>query len=131
MNNNDNTNDDKRFLTEEELSSLSEEQLLDLYVEQMMIDKGITELEGEARDEMRKDLKERLLMEINRSMLMALPDEIFERLNQKMEDGSLTAGDVEAAVKEAGLNVDEITEATMAEFRKIYLESGEQNKAEE
>lgn len=128
MNDNNNTNNGE-FLTDEQLENMSEDQLLELFCEQLMVDKGLENLEGEERDEARKQLKEALTLEINKSILAALPDEKFDELDRQMEDGALSEEAVMKAVDEANLDLNKITEETMTKFRELYLE-GDEKKAE-
>lgn len=124
MNNDNNVNTNEE-LTDEQLQELTEDQLMELFCEQMMIDKGLDDLSGKAREEVRNDLKEKLILEINRSILAALPDEKFDELDKKMEEGSLTPEEISAAVEGANLDIDKITEETMLKFRELYLQGGD------
>lgn len=127
MNNNDNA---KVTLTEEQLQELTEDQLMELFCEQMMIDKGLDELSGKAREDVRRELVDALTLEINRSILAALPDDKFDELDKKMTDGTLTAEEITAAVEGAGLDLDKITEETMMKFRELYLAEDNNGGAE-
>ena len=118
-------------MTEEQLQELTDEQLMDLFCEQMLIDKGLNDLQGQAREDVRNEVKENLVTEINRSILAALPDDKFDELSRKMEAGELTEDDLAKAVTEAGLDIDDITEKTMLKFRELYLQGGEEVKTEE
>lgn len=117
--------------TEEELNNMSEEQLLDLFVEQMLKDKGLDNLEGELRQQVHDDLKEKLTFEVNKAILMALPEDKFNELNAKVESGEAGAEEIMNAVRESGINVDEITSAAMQDFRRVFLESDNNAAAEE
>ena len=114
-------------LTEEELNNMSEDQLLDLYVEQMLKDKGLDNLEGELRQQVHDDLKEKLTFEVNRAILSAMPEDKFEELNAKVEAGEANADMIAQAVQESGIDVDSITEAAMKDFRRVFLE-GDKNE---
>ena len=102
---------------------------MDLFVEQMIVDKGLDDLQGEMRDEIRKQLKESLNMQINRAILAELPDDKFDELAKKMEAGELESEEITKAVEEANLDLDKITEETMLKFRELYLNGGEEAEA--
>ncbi|MBR0403272.1 hypothetical protein IJI55_01855 [Candidatus Saccharibacteria bacterium] len=121
MNNNDDNTD--ITLTQAELEKLSDDQLLDLYCEQMMIDKGLDNLEGDTRKQVRDELKERLNFEINRSILAALPEEKFNEIDAVTTENDVDMDVVERVIKESGIDVDKITEETMKKFRELYLEA--------
>ncbi len=108
--------------TEEEINNMSEDQLLDVYVEQMLKDKGLDNLEGELRQQVHDDLKQKLTFEVNRAILAAMPEDKFNALNEKVEAGEADANMIAEAVKESGIDVDAITEAAMKDFRRVFLE---------
>lgn len=117
-------------MNEDELANMSEDQLLDAYVEQMLIDKGLTNLEGEIRQQVHNDLKEKLTFEVNRAVLAALPEEQFEALNAQLEKGEAGAEAIIEAVSKSGIDVDAVTEAAMTDFRRAFLEAGTETVSE-
>lgn len=125
----DNNNDDNRTLTEEELNNLSEDQLMDVYCEGLLAEKGV-ELSGEERDAARSELKERLGLEINRSILAALPDEKFAEIEAVTSDDGVDMDVAERVIKESGIDVNKITEETMGKFRELFLQGGEKEAEE-
>lgn len=101
---------------------LTDEETIDLFVEGLMDEKGVTPESEELRKYMHADLKAKLLNEIDRSLIGELPDEKLEELSKKAEtEGSLAPELVANAVSEAGLNVEDIVGVTMANFRDVYL----------
>lgn len=113
-------------ITEEELNQMSDEQLLDLFVEQLLTDKGLDALEGEIRKEVHDDLKEKVVFELNRAILAALPEEEFDKLNAKIEAGEVDGEAITETVKNSGIDIDKITETAMMDFRKAFLEEPEE-----
>ena len=103
-------------ITDEQLQGLTQDQLMALYVEQLIIDKGL-----EATDELRAELSERIDDKVNTMVLENLPDEALEKLNQSFEDGSATNESVMQLVEDSGVDMEKIVEDAMEEFRDEYL----------
>lgn len=106
----------------ENLEDLSEEELVFLFVEQLMIDKGMADLDEALKNEIRDDLAKSLSFQVNRAILMALPDEEYEKLGEKLDSGEVTMEMVQEAVKAAGVDVNKVVQETMEKFRKVYLD---------
>ena len=110
-----------RFYTDAELDNMSEDEVLNLFVEKMIEDKGMGGLEEDLKNEIRMDLKERLIFQINRAIIAALPDDKYEELDKSLDDKTATAESLNQIVAESGVNVAGITQQTMEEFRAVYL----------
>ena len=103
-------------------NNLSDEEIIDYFVEGIMEEKGVDAPTDEIRESMKKDLKDELLQQIDRSLVAELPDEKLEELTRDASaNGQLDPQVVADAITEAGLNVSEITAGTMQRFREIYL----------
>ena len=102
-------------LPEDFLNELTQEEIIAIYVEKMIADKGV-----EATDELRAELREALHDEITKRMVLALPDYLVTKLNQEIENG---AGEeaVNKIIDESGIDVETITEQAMTAFRNDYL----------
>lgn len=110
-----------RPVTEEELAQLTPEQMLDAFVMQMLMDKGIADAGEEAVAKFHEDLKTMLVEEINRSLLAALPEEKLNQISASAENGELNTESLTQAIEESGIDTAKITEETMMKFREIYL----------
>ena len=87
-----------------------------------MIDKGMADLDEALKNEVRDDLTKSLLFQVNRAILMALPDEDYKKLGDQLDSGEATMETVQEAVKAAGVDVDKVVRETMEKFREIYLD---------
>ncbi len=107
-------------LPEDFFSDLSQEEMLVLYVEKMIADKGV-----EPTDELRNSLREALSDEITKQMVLAMPDYLVNKLNEELAAG---ADDevVNKLIDESGIDVETITEQAMTAFREKYLNGEEQ-----
>lgn len=97
------------------LNQLTQEQMLAVFVEKMISDKGIA-----ATDELRGKLYVALSDEVTKNMILAMPDYLVEKLNNEIDQGA-DERTINQAIKESGIDVETITEQTMMAFREKYL----------
>lgn len=129
MENNDkaNTNDNQA----DDAIDLTDEQTIDLFIEGLLNEKGVVPEGEQAHQDMFLDLKTRLLEQIDRSLVAALPDDKLEELSKIVaKDGEVAPEKVSEMVVEAGVNVDDVVGATMANFREVYLNNGAEPETE-
>ena len=99
-------------------------QNIDEFLESLLNDKGI-EVEPEIREELKADMKNRLLDQIDRAAVQALSEEKAEELAKKVEDPNFTNEDMTKFMQESGVNLTEVALETMLKFRGFYLGTGE------
>ncbi len=102
-------------IPDEILNQLTQEQMLAVFVEKMISDKGIA-----ATDELRGKLYVTLSDEVTKNMILAMPDYLVEKLNNEIDQGA-DERTINQAIKESGIDVETITEQTMMAFREKYL----------
>ena len=102
-------------IPDEILNQLTQEQMLAVFVEKMISDKGIT-----ATDELRGKLYVALSDEVTKNMILAMPDYLVEKLNNEIDQGA-DERTINQVIKESGIDVETITEQTMMAFREKYL----------
>ena len=102
-------------LPENIFADLSQEELVAVYVEKMIYDKGV-----EATDELRNKLFNELSDEITKQMILAMPDYLVKKLNEDI-DGGADDEAINKAIDESGIDVETITEQTMSAFREKFL----------
>ena len=105
-----------KTLTEEELQYLSKDEVMALFVEQLLIDKGVN-----ATDEIRASLMEEINDRINMDILKGMSDEMLDKLNLALDDSNVSDDVIEGIIKESGVDVAKVTEETMIRFRDEYL----------
>lgn len=129
---NSNYQDGGQVMTDEELKqqleSMSGDEILDAYVQSLLIEKGFTNLDEETESKMIADLKERAIDMINFSIIDALPDDKAAEISERIDNGEDAEALINAAVEEAGIDAQKITGEALDKLRELYL--GE-NKAEE
>ena len=102
-------------LPEEIINDLTKEQLTAVYVEQMMLDKGV-----EPNDALRAVLKEKLEEAVNIRLVNALPEESARKAEEALDRGA-SDEEIEGIINESGIDVETITEKAMTAFREKYL----------
>lgn len=95
-------------------------QNIDDFVESLLNDKGI-EVEPEIREELKADMKKRLMDQINRAAIQALSEEKADELAKKIDDPNFTNEDMTKFMQDSGVNLAEVALETMLRFRSFYL----------
>ena len=98
---------------------------VDKFVEQLLVDKGIKGMDDEVRAELKRDLAQRLMDEIDRAVMYALPEEKAIELSEKLDDENFTTEDATKFVQESGVDMQRVSVETMMRFRDLYLEASE------
>ncbi len=100
-------------------------QNVDEFIEQLLADKNITDLAPEIKEELKNDMKRRLLDQIDRAAVMKLSEEKAAELAEKVEDPNFTNEDMSKFMQDSGVNLAEVALDTMLRFRNLYLSSGD------
>lgn len=117
------TQDEQTEANDDILNDLSDEETIDLFIEAIMDEKGVNAPTDEIKEDLKKDLKDQLLREIDRSLIAELPDDKLEELNRiATANGQIDPNEIAKMIEEANLDATEIVGTTMARFREIYLE---------
>ena len=105
------------------LNDLSDEETIDLFIEGIMEEKGVSAPTAEIEEDAKKELKDQLLREIDRSLIAELPDDKLEELNRMATaNGQIEPDVIAKMVEESNLDLTDIVGTTMARFRELYLE---------
>ena len=94
---------------------------VDDFIEQILVDKGITDLDPETRSELKDDMKQSLLDQIDEAAIMQLSEEKANEINSKLEDPNFTKNDMVDFMSESGVDLAQVALGTMVMFRKAYL----------
>ena len=116
--------------TDDGAVDLTDDEAIDLFIEGIIDEKGLKFESEQMKKDLALELKTQLLDEIDRSLVAELPDEKLDELSKTIakNDGKIDAEVVANAVKEAGINVEDVVGATMVKFREIYLGAAEDGK---
>lgn len=101
---------------------------LDTIIDQILNEKNIASMDAEVRAQLAADLKERLLDQINRAVIDALPAEKVTELDALLDAGDpVTDQQLQQLVQESGVDVQRITTETILRFRDLYLRPSSQD----
>ena len=106
---------------EPDLTGLTQDQLMDLFVDDLVKEKGQNISEAEKR-QIADDLKDAVMTEI----LMSLPDYLVNKINDSFENDTASEEMIESVVEESGIDASKIAEKVMIRFRDDYLNKEEQ-----
>ena len=96
-------------------------QNIDDFIEGLLTDKGITDVDPEIKKDLKADMKDRLLNQIDRAAIMQLSEEKAAELATLVDDPEFTKEKMTKFLQNSGVNLAEITSDTMLKFRNFYL----------
>lgn len=98
-----------------------EMQSVDEFIESILNDKGITDVDPEVREELKEDMKKRLLDQIDKAAIMQLSEEKAAELDELSNNPDFTNEKLVEFMKNSGVNLPEVALDTMLKFRGFYL----------
>ena len=96
-------------------------QSIDDFVESILKDKGITDLEPEIKADLKEQMKARLTDQINKAAIMQLSEEKAAELAEKIKDPEFTDEKLTEFMQNSGVNLTQVALDTMLKFRGFYL----------
>ena len=100
-------------LNEPDLTGLTQDQLIDLFVNNLIEEKG-------------QNISETEKQQIAEEILMSLPDYLVNKINDSFENGTVSEEMIESVVEESGIDASKIAEKVMIKFRDDYLNNKEE-----
>lgn len=91
------------------------------FMDSLLEEKGITDLDDETRETLKRDMIERLMAQIDTAMINALSEDKLIEFNERIDDPNFSNDDATQFFVDAGLDVQRIALQTMIEFRMLYL----------
>lgn len=112
------------------LGEMSSDEIREVFIEGMIFEKfgGDEGLDADVVKELKTDLNDRLDAKVNDKIVNALSPEDVKSLDELI-DGGASGGEINEALSQKGVKVDELVTAAMQELRDEYL--GEEAKSEE
>lgn len=101
-----------------------EMQSIDEFIESILNDKGITDVEPDVRNELKTEMQQRLTDQINKAAIMQLSEEKAAELAEKVDDPNFTNEQMTEFMQNSGVNLAEVALDTMLKFRSFYLGTG-------
>ena len=96
-------------------------QNVDEFIESLLNDKGITDIDPEIKEDLKADMKKRLLDQIDRAAIQALPEDKAVELAKLVEQPDFTNEKMTEFMQKSGVNLTEVVADTMLKFRGFYL----------
>lgn len=93
---------------------------LSKFINDIIDAKGYKTLDSDVRRQLEQDLKNRLLDQINRAVLEALPENKIDGFNDLLDRGA-SQQEVQQYIANSGVDTKKITLETMLRFRSLYL----------
>lgn len=93
---------------------------LSKFINDIIDAKNFKTLDGDVRQQLEKDLKNRLLDQIDRAVLGALPENKIDGFNELL-DRDASKQEIQQYVATSGVDMKKITLETMLRFRSLYL----------
>lgn len=105
---------------------------LDQFLEQLLVDKGMTSLEGDVREEVKAGMAERILDQIDQACINALSEEQAAELAKLVDDENFGQKEMMDFIAKCGIDTTSIVTGVLLQFRSFYLNGGipktEENK---
>lgn len=97
---------------------------LDQFINEMLDAKRISGLTNEVRVQLVSDLKQRLLDQINKALIDALPEDKMDEFEQLLDDESVGDAEMQQFIANAGVDAKKVATVTMLRFYDLYVTSG-------
>lgn len=93
---------------------------LSKFINDLIDAKGYKTLDSDVRRQLEQDLKNRLIDQIDRAVLEALPENKIDGFNDLLDRGA-SQQEVQQYIANSGVDTKKITLETMLRFRSLYL----------
>ena len=93
---------------------------LSKFINDLIDAKGYKTLDSDVRRQLEQDLKNRLIDQIDRTVLEALPENKIDGFNDLLDRGA-SQQEVQQYIANSGVDTKKITLETMLRFRSLYL----------
>lgn len=102
---------------------------MDKFINQILDAKQLSGVTDDVRQQLVADLKQRLLDQINRALIDALPEEKAAAFDSLLDDETIDDGAVQQFIAESGVDVKRVTLQTMLRFSELYLGTSKESAA--
>ena len=96
---------------------------IDQFLGQILDDKKLTIDTPEVREQLIKDLRSRLMSQIDRAMINALSEDQLRQLNELLDREGVQDSEIQDFFRQSGINGEQVALNTMMRFRQYYLGS--------
>ena len=96
-------------------------QPVDDFLNRLLDEKGITNLDPEIRAGLIDQLRDTLLRQIDKEAILRLSEEQAAELDKKLDDPNFTPEQMAQFIQDSGVDLTAVTVDTMIKFRSFYL----------
>ena len=93
---------------------------LTIFINQVLDQKGLGSLDAEVREQLVSDLEKRLVDQINRALIEALPEAKLAEFTS-LADSKATDEQLQGFLSQNGVDSQAVTADTMLQFKQAYL----------
>ncbi|MDB5184127.1 MAG: hypothetical protein JWO07_808 [Candidatus Saccharibacteria bacterium] len=94
---------------------------LDRFIRDMLAQKDLPGVNDDVREQLVTDLKERLLDQVDRAIVDAIPEDKIDDFNALLDQSDVSDETIQNYVVQSGVDVQQVTINTMLRFRDLYL----------
>ena len=94
---------------------------VDRFIDQLIDEKGYTNIDDEVRAQLKADMTQRLMTQIDRAAIDALPEDKAIELADKMDDENFTDTQIADFMTNSGVDLQNVALETMLQFRLLYI----------
>ena len=94
---------------------------VDIFINRLLLEKNLAGVTDDVRVQLVADLKARLIDQINRALINAIPDDRIDAFNILLDDASTKDEAIQSFITESGVDVPQVTLDTMLRFSQLYL----------
>ena len=95
------------------------------FIDQLIDEKGYSDLDDDVRQELKTDMIQRLMDQIDQAAINALPEDKAIELADKLDDESFDDEKVAEFMQNSGIDLQQVALETMLQFRMLYLGEAE------
>lgn len=93
------------------------------FINGILAAKDLAGVNNDVRIQLVADLKERLLNQINRAIINALPDDKLDEFNNLLDSSDVNDDILQQFIVQSGVDIKRVTTETMLLFRDLYLQT--------
>lgn len=94
------------------------------FIDSLIDEKGLS-VDGDVREELRKDMADRLMTQIDNALINALPSDKVAELNEKLDDPNFSEQDTYDFINNSGIDTQRVILETMMQFKMLYVGADE------
>ncbi len=100
---------------------MNDDASLNNFIMDLINEKNLPGLTDERKAEIANEMQDLLIEQINRAIVDVLPDEVLDKLNERMGQPDFDEAEMQKIVADSGIDVEKITADTLVRFRAFYL----------